>query len=63
VAPDLPGFGFTEVSEKTRFTYTFDNLARVIESFTDAVGMERYAIYVFDRTVSLNFTAVRHRLV
>jgi pimeloyl-ACP methyl ester carboxylesterase len=63
VAPDLPGFGFTEVSEKTRFTYTFDNLARVIESFTDAVGLERYAIYVFDRTVSLNFTAVRHRLV
>jgi pimeloyl-ACP methyl ester carboxylesterase len=48
IAPDLPGFGFTEVPEKRKYTYSFDALARTIESFTDALGLNRYAIYVFD---------------
>ena len=48
IAPDLPGFGFTEVPEKRKYTYTFDGLARTVESFTDALGLSRYAIYVFD---------------
>jgi pimeloyl-ACP methyl ester carboxylesterase len=46
VAPDLPGFGFSEI--KPPFTYSFDTLAKVIEGFTDAIGLQRYAIYVFD---------------
>lgn len=45
VAPDLPGFGFTDMSD---FTYSFDNLAHVIAAFTDVIGLKRYAIYVFD---------------
>src|ERR1700728_5459556 len=48
IAPDLPGFGFTEVPGKRNYTYSFDALARTIEAFTDALGLNRYAIYVFD---------------
>ena len=48
IAPDLPGFGFTEVPEKRKYTYSFDALAHTIEAFTDALGLNRYAIYVFD---------------
>ena len=48
IAPDLPGFGFTEVPEERRYTYSFDALARTIEAFTNALGLNRYAIYVFD---------------
>jgi pimeloyl-ACP methyl ester carboxylesterase len=48
VAPDLPGFGQTTVLPDTGFDYTFDNLASVIDAFTVAKDMDRYAIYVFD---------------
>jgi len=48
IAPDLPGFGFTEVPGARRYTYTFDTLAQTILAFTDALGLKRYALYVFD---------------
>jgi pimeloyl-ACP methyl ester carboxylesterase len=48
IAPDLPGFGFTEVPEKRKYTYSFDALARTMEAFTEALGLNHYAIYVFD---------------
>ncbi len=48
IAPDLPGFGFTEVPEKRNYTYSFDALAGTLQAFTDALGLTRYAIYVFD---------------
>jgi pimeloyl-ACP methyl ester carboxylesterase len=48
VAPDLPGFGFTEVPEKRKFSYTFDSLAATVNSFTEAIKINRYALYVFD---------------
>ena len=48
IAPDLPGFGFTEVPEKRNYKYSFDALARTIEDFTDVLELKRYAIYVFD---------------
>lgn len=48
VAPDLPGFGQSEMPVRGEFDYTFDNIARVIEQFTEAIGFDRYAIYVFD---------------
>src|SRR5262245_35574993 len=48
IAPDLPGFGFTEVPPERRYGYSFDQLALTIEAFTDALRLERYAIYVFD---------------
>jgi pimeloyl-ACP methyl ester carboxylesterase len=48
LAPDLPGFGFTEVPERRCYRYTFDALAQTIQAFTDALGLTRYALYVFD---------------
>jgi pimeloyl-ACP methyl ester carboxylesterase len=48
VAPDLPGFGFTEVPEKRKYKYTFDGLAATVAAFTEAIQLDRYAIYVFD---------------
>ncbi len=55
VAPDLPGFGFSAVPERDQFSYTFDRLAEVIAGFTDAVGLGRYAIYVFDYGAPVGF--------
>ena len=48
VAPDLPGFGLSEIKPRTDFTYGFNNLAKVIGRFTEVVGLDRYALYVFD---------------
>src|SRR5246500_1320348 len=48
VAPDLPGFGFSDAPDRKRFRYTFENLAKVIGSFTQSIGLQRFAIYVFD---------------
>jgi pimeloyl-ACP methyl ester carboxylesterase len=48
LAPDLPGFGFTEVPAARRYVYSFDALATTIEAFTGALHLDRYALYVFD---------------
>jgi pimeloyl-ACP methyl ester carboxylesterase len=48
IVPDLPGFGFTEVPKKRQYKYSFEALAGTIEAFTEALGLNRYAIYVFD---------------
>jgi pimeloyl-ACP methyl ester carboxylesterase len=48
IAPDLPGFGQSDMPDRGAFTYTFDNIARVVERLTEVVGLDRYAIYVFD---------------
>lgn len=48
VAPDLPGFGQSDMPSREAFRYTFDNIARVIERFTKVIGFDRFAIYVFD---------------
>lgn len=48
IAPDLPGFGQTEAPPRGRFDYSFDSLAEVIDGFVNAIGLTRYAIYIFD---------------
>src|SRR5277367_4863600 len=48
IAPDLPGFGFTEVPETRQYKYSFDALAHTMLAFTDALHLNRYALYVFD---------------
>src|SRR5215469_4407001 len=48
IAPDLPGFGFSDAPDRQRFRYTFENLAKVIDRFVQSIGLERHAIYVFD---------------
>jgi pimeloyl-ACP methyl ester carboxylesterase len=48
IAPDLPGFGFTEFPGHEQFEYTFDHLAETMGKFIDALGIEHFAVYVFD---------------
>jgi len=48
IAPDLPGFGFTEVPPERKYVFSFDQLALTIEAFTEALKIDRYAIYAFD---------------
>src|SRR6185437_6504131 len=48
IAPDLPGFGFSESPDRLRFQYTFENIAKVIGKFTETIGLKNFAIYVFD---------------
>jgi len=61
IAPDLPGFGQSDMPARDKFAYTFDNIADVIDRFTDKVGFDRYAVYVFDYGAPTGFRlAVRH---
>ena len=55
VAPDLPGFGFSDAPDRKQFRYTFENLAKVIDRFTQTIGLNRYAIYVFDYGAPVGF--------
>ena len=48
IAPDLPGFGQSAMKPRDKFSYTFDNIANVIDRFTEVVGLTRFAIYIFD---------------
>jgi pimeloyl-ACP methyl ester carboxylesterase len=46
IAPDLPGFGFTTFPDK--YTFTFDNIAKTIDAFTEGLKLDKFAIYIFD---------------
>ena len=61
VAPDLPGFGQSDMLARSSFAYTFDHLAEVIDRFTELLGLTRFAVYVFDYGAPTGFRlAVRH---
>jgi pimeloyl-ACP methyl ester carboxylesterase len=61
IAPDLPGFGFTEVPAERQYQYTFANVAVTINAFVEALNLKRYAIYVFDYGAPTGFRlAVAH---
>src|SRR5215471_9301078 len=61
VAPDLPGFGNSDMLAPGTFTYTFENIANVIDRFTEITGLPRFAMYVFDYGAPVGFRlAVRH---
>jgi pimeloyl-ACP methyl ester carboxylesterase len=61
IAPDLPGFGFSDAPDTESLTYTFDRLAEVMDAFTETVGLARYAVYVFDYGAPVGFRlALRH---
>lgn len=55
IAPDLPSFGFTEVPADRKYVYSFDALATTAEAFTEALGIDRYALYVFDYGAPVGF--------
>lgn len=48
IAPDLPGFGFSDAPDRTKYAYTFDNLAKTMQSFVDKIALKRFSIYIFD---------------
>src|ERR1700754_1708297 len=61
LAPDIPGFGETELVPRSEFDYTFENLTDVIDRFTEIKQVDRYAMYVFDYGAPIGFRlAVRH---
>ncbi|MGH8137940.1 MAG: alpha/beta fold hydrolase [Steroidobacteraceae bacterium] len=61
VAPDLPGFGQSDMPSRSVFSYTFANIAGVVERFTEVIGLARFAIYVFDYGAPTGFRlAMRH---
>ena len=55
IAPDLPGFGFTEIPSERRYVYSFERLASTMEAFTRALDIDRYALYVFDYGAPIGF--------
>jgi pimeloyl-ACP methyl ester carboxylesterase len=61
IAPDYPGFGFTEVPEQRRYRYSFDALAKTTLAFTDALQLTRYALYVFDYGAPVGFRLAMER--
>jgi pimeloyl-ACP methyl ester carboxylesterase len=61
IAPDLPGFGFTEVPAQRPYRYTFDALAQTMLAFTDALDLKNYALYVFDYGAPTGFRLARAR--
>jgi len=61
VAPDYPGFGHSSMPSRDKFSYTFDNFAKVIEGFTDKIGIKSYALYVQDYGAPVGYRlAVMH---
>jgi pimeloyl-ACP methyl ester carboxylesterase len=61
VAPDLPSFGKSDMPKPDAFDYTFDHLADVIDRFTEVLGLDCFAIYVFDYGAPVGFRiAARH---
>ena len=48
IAPDFPGYGFTEVPDSLNFEYTFANLTTTTASFLDVLGIKKFAVYIFD---------------
>ncbi|MEW4490947.1 alpha/beta hydrolase [Thalassoglobus sp. JC818] len=55
VAPDYPGFGNSSAPSVDDFKYTFDNLANVVEKFTNKVGLDRYSLYLMDYGAPVGF--------
>ena len=55
IAPDLPGFGFSDAPDHKSFAYTFDHLAEVIGKFVEQIGLKRFVVYVFDYGAPVGF--------
>jgi pimeloyl-ACP methyl ester carboxylesterase len=61
VAPDLPGFGQSDMPARETFSYTFENIAVIIDRFTEIIGLKKFAIYVFDYGAPTGFRiAAKH---
>ena len=61
VAPDLPAFGQSDMPARGTFTYTFENIANVIDRLTEVIGLRRFAVYVFDYGAPVGFRLAMRR--
>lgn len=61
VAPDYPGFGYSDAPSLGEFTYSFDHLADIVEGFIAAVGLDRYSLYVQDYGAPVGFRLASRR--
>jgi pimeloyl-ACP methyl ester carboxylesterase len=61
VAPDLPGFGFSDAPPRSEMAYTFGNLTKIIGKFCDAIDLRRHAVYVFDYGAPVGFRLALER--
>jgi pimeloyl-ACP methyl ester carboxylesterase len=61
VAPDYPGFGYSETPSNKEFAYSFDRLAEVVDKFIDKLGLETYAIYMQDFGGPVGFRVASRR--
>jgi pimeloyl-ACP methyl ester carboxylesterase len=55
IAPDYPGYGQSDMPAMDKFTYSFDNLAKVVDKFTEALGVSKYAVYMQDYGAPVGF--------
>jgi len=61
IAPDYPGYGYSDAPPADQFSYTFDHLADVIDHFLDQQNITRYSIYIQDYGSPVGFRlATRH---
>ena len=61
VAPDYPGYGFSSMPSVDEFDYSFENIARIIEKFTDEIGLDRYSLYLMDYGAPIGFRIATSR--
>lgn len=59
IAPDYPGFGNSDAPDPAKFSYTFDDLAQIVEEFLRAVGMTRFSLYMQDYGGPIGFRIAR----
>jgi len=61
LAPDYPGFGRSEQPPMSEFDYTFDNMSKIVEGFLEAVGVEKFSLYLMDYGAPVGFRiAAKH---
>ena len=58
IAPDYPGFGHSDWPDPKQFNYTFDHIARVIDDFSQVLGLSRYTLYMQDYGGPVGFRMV-----
>jgi pimeloyl-ACP methyl ester carboxylesterase len=61
VAPDYPGYGFSSMPAVDEFDYSFDNIARIIEKFTDEIKLDKFSLYMMDYGAPVGFRIATSR--